>query len=659
MEKITLKPVAKELLFKNGEAKTHFDVLSYQGLTNQERNLGSLFIVGQVKFGEEDLSYVLSLVSSLARREYYSEASLTDQNPKGAFERSLKKLNEVLEDFFKNKDLQLNMGLFAVAGDNIYISRLGKFKIALARDDKYIDILNNIELFNKDTEGETQFANIISGRLQPKDKIFAYFPARPITLREKQLNPLFVKENQEGFSDKIAHLAANANAFACCGVHLVMDQIKEIPISSAPTYAIAVNHTQAGSESPAQDVKSDENIKVKLAQAPATETPVEKPRIITAELSVVRRANILTPIKAQFGKLSSLGRLPRRTRSKIFLVIALIVIAPLLLVVILRGGSSQAKNAYNRAILNYRLAQSKISQNDTTGARSALSVAGRQLAGFHNKQIDTLARDINRALDALDHASDKLPSTFADLGPMPSGIQARFIAGGNDSAVVMTSEGKLWLVNAGGHSELAQVRNLPTVLLDSSSGVAFFNGKDTFGIYDSTSKKIKNYGLGDPSNYTDGYLYEGNLYVVSGDGIYKYSDAAVGGSKKSKDGRLARSNWGKETLNGMPIALAVDGNVYVLNAEGKLTVYFKGKKTNEYSLQLSISPASRLFTAKDSAFFFLADKIAKRVYVLDKTNGNLRVSYKLGGTGDLADISVAPDGTIWALSTGKIWRIKP
>src|SRR3989338_5247316 len=98
MEKITLKPVVKELLYKTDEVNTHIDVLSHNGATSQEKNLGSLCLIGHAKYDEhEDLSYVISLISSLAKREYYSDSSIKGQNPRQSFEHTLKKLNEVLE----------------------------------------------------------------------------------------------------------------------------------------------------------------------------------------------------------------------------------------------------------------------------------------------------------------------------------------------------------------------------------------------------------------------------------------------------------------------------------------------------------------------------------------------------------------------------------
>src|SRR6185369_7921736 len=128
MEKILIKPTAQEITIKNGEPGTHFDAFSYEGANLQEKNLGSLFVVGHVKYGEENLGYLINLISSLAKREYYSNAFQRDQTPRLAFENTLKKLNEVLEDFFKNKQFKLSVGLASIAGENLLISRIGNVK---------------------------------------------------------------------------------------------------------------------------------------------------------------------------------------------------------------------------------------------------------------------------------------------------------------------------------------------------------------------------------------------------------------------------------------------------------------------------------------------------------------------------------------------------
>src|SRR3989344_1594215 len=128
MMKTTLKPLAKELLYKSDDQGARVDVFSYKGTTAQEKQLGSLYVMGHAAYEEEDLGYVISLIGSLARREYYADASLSARDSRSAFERTLKKLNEVLDDFFATKQLTLNLGVMAISGESVYLSKLGKFK---------------------------------------------------------------------------------------------------------------------------------------------------------------------------------------------------------------------------------------------------------------------------------------------------------------------------------------------------------------------------------------------------------------------------------------------------------------------------------------------------------------------------------------------------
>ncbi len=611
MEKITLKPAVKELFYKNGEANVYFDILSCQGSTNQEKNLGSLFIVSQVKYSTGDLSYMVSLISSLAKREFYSATSVQEQNPKEAFSRTLKKLNEVLEEFFQNKDFKLNIGLVAITGENIFISRLGKFKINLARNDQFIDILNNVDLFSKDTAGEKQFSNIISGKLQQNDKLFAFFPTRSITSREKQLNDVFLKGGQEEFQQKIAALASNANNFSCCGVHIDMRQLKEIPLRPAPKYSIPlaspVSAASMGlkTEPPSfntvapqpiksrakdEDVESEENEEAPLEpEEDETESddelsPAEQPRIIPAELSITRRDGFFTPLAAQFNKLRFLSRISNKAKLGIFVSLAAIVIAIPVFLIFLKG-SDQSNGTISLANDNLKLAQSRISQSNVKDARSLLQAALFNLSALSNKKAENVRNQISQVLAGLDRVSDKQPvvDETADGSKIFASIVPKALAG---------------------------------IATDKNSA-----------------------------------LYEGNLYVLAETGmtIYKYVDAA--------NGKTAQTTWGP--LESRAVAIAVDGNIYALNDAGKLIKYYKGKKESEFDLQLSPSADGRIFTAKDSAFIYLSDKTNKKVYVFDKASGELKTSYDLAAAGQIQDIFVSPAGAVWILSAdNKVWSIK-
>ncbi|MEK7153959.1 MAG: hypothetical protein AAB792_00170, partial [Patescibacteria group bacterium] len=667
MEKITLKPAAKELFYKNGEENVYFDILSCQGSTNQEKNLGSLFIISQVKYLTGDLSYMVSLISSLAKREFYSATSLQEQNPKEAFSRTLKKLNEVLEEFFQNKDFKLNIGLVTITGENIFISRLGKFRINLARNNQFIDILNNVNLFNKDVAGEKQFSNIISGKLQQNDKLFAFFPTRSITSREKQLNDIFLKEGQEEFHQKIATLAANVSNFSCCGVHIDMRQMREIPLRPAPKYSIPITSPASMSsvrskaepslnitapqpiksrakdekKKPEEDVELSPELEGAEIESDDESLPAEQPRIIPAELSITKRGSFFTPIAAQLGKLRFLNRINNRAKLGIFISLAAIVTAIPVFLIFLKG-NDQSKNTIILANDNLKLAQSRLSQNNVKDARSLLQAALFNLSDLSNKKAGDVRDQINQVLADLNHASDKQPIIFYDPKEQMKNGQATLITARDDGVNMIGAEGKLFSAAPDELNELGELKVIPKFLFSARTAVGALDDSGKIAVLDLKSKKISSYSLEKMSATADVALYENNFYLLSENEIYKYADAVVGGTK--------RTQWNSEPISGKLIALAADGNIYALNDAGKLIKYYKGRNEAEFDLQLSPSADSKIFTAKDSAFLYLADKTNKKVYVFDKSSGELKTSYDLTAAGQIQDIFVSPAGTVWILS---------
>ncbi|OGN03815.1 MAG: hypothetical protein A2831_01790 [Candidatus Yanofskybacteria bacterium RIFCSPHIGHO2_01_FULL_44_17] len=669
MEKISLKPVVKELLRKNSEEGVHFDVLSYQGAGNQEKSLGSFFVVGHIKYSEEDLSYAVSLISSLAKREYYSEQSVLGQSSKKAFEHTLGKLNEILEDFFKNKDLKLNIGLVAIAGNDIYISRLGKFKVALARDDKFIDVLNNVDLFSKDTEDAKQFSNIISGKLHPKDKIFAYFPTRSVVAREKQLNELFVKDDQDVFGQKIAQLASSAVSFSCCGVHINMSEIKEIPVETRPSYGRSILANAESSVKPrpnaqnSHDEEDADNIEGGSKEAPAQEPSLisakndpeqqESPRIIPAEFTLSQRKSLLRSVSNKFSKLQNISRLNFRARSRNFILLAAIIVLPLLAIILFRsaGPSSEVKEAISGAEENFRLAQSRLNQSDFKEARKLLQAAILNTADITDKKAVEVRQEINQVLANINYLSDKQPQLYSDISSINSSLSTKAIAAYSDSAAVADVNGTIFSLSQGGVSELTKLKSAPGFMFGGKSAYSIFNGSDLFGVYNLETKNSEVYSLKEPVTALDSVLYENNLYALADNSIYKYADATTVGTK--------RTVWGSDNASGNLISIAADGNIYAINADGKLIKYFKGKKESEVDLQIVPSFSSRIFTFKDSAFIYLADKTAGLVYILDKSSGGIKTTYSFAQVGPVSDISVSPDGSVWALSAdNKAWFIK-
>src|SRR3989344_3715346 len=249
MERIYLKPSCREVLPKDTGKEGPLDLFAYDYETDEaKRKLGNLYLVGNVqrpdadvdvalsrrdqshrlnegqsRDGDGDVTYVTNLVASLAKREYYADPDLA---PKEAFSLALKKVNDVVVEFFTNKDIKINIGIFAIAGEQINISKLGKFKIILSREDKNIDILNNVDLFTKERVQEKEFSHVVSGKVAEGDKLLAYYPGRLMSAREKYLKEYLLKLTSDQFLEKIDSIKHEKPDFSCAALYIGLARAK-------------------------------------------------------------------------------------------------------------------------------------------------------------------------------------------------------------------------------------------------------------------------------------------------------------------------------------------------------------------------------------------------------------------------------------------------
>lgn len=666
MEKISLKSTSKEIIYRNDGPGLYFDAFSYQGSSFQEKNLGSLFVIGSVKYGREDLSYLISLAASLAKREYYASVATRDQNPKASFENALKKLNEVLEDFFKNREFELSMGLAAVAGENIYLSKMGKIKAILARENECIDILNNIALFNKEVTEEKEFSNIVSGKLKADDKLLMFIPVRHISSREKSILDSFRKNSQPDFRDKIADLAGKTDGFTCCAVHAEIKKIKEIPVTSRPNYQTFAVAAQNGNR-PKKESQKTESASApgapETAQSPVAITadapePQETPQIIPADVSIVRRKNIFTALTGFFTNLNLKPRIGKRANFNNRLIGIIAAFAILVAVIVgylfvFGTQSSATRSAIKQAKDNIQSAQTQIAKNDLRSARAALRESLDKISALSAKDSKDIKSQILKILDSIDKTSPKLPSMLWDLASKNTkGNFLRISALGGDIHL-LNNNGEL-AVGAGA-GDLTILGNFKMsgrqTLLETENGVfAVDPATGAINRIDKKSKKLTTDKLKDFIDVKDFAYYEANVYDLSGDMIYKYTDGLAGGAK--------RQIWAKQVGQDIQ-SIAVDGNVFLLSSGGKLSQYFKGDKKSEFDLAVNPSPDARIFTAKDLPFVYLASKTEKRIMVFDKTNGALAVTYDLSNVESVNDVAITKDQTIFILGgDNKVWQVK-
>ncbi|MDO8496322.1 MAG: hypothetical protein Q7S43_02915 [bacterium] len=648
MEKILIKPDAKEIVLRGKPEDGHVDVFSYNYGGTASNNLGGLFIIGHVQPATEDTSYMVNLVASLAKREYYAQA---DAIPKESFSKTLKKINEVLQDFFHNKDTKINIGIFAVAGENILISHLGKFKIILGRDGKDIDILNNINLFNKEHIQEKEFSNIVSGKIMPKDKIFAFYPTRAITAREKGIKADLLKLGSQDFADKLSLIKKDNDGFMCAGIHITINKYTEPAIVVTPQpqelkskepEVVLANKTSPAKEKPAT-TKDSSKIDILEAQERITSTEPaytaevvssstksetksredsksakqESPMIRPSEFSSAKKSNFLSIILKKYkpSGIYIIGQQPILTQKRLVLTasvigiilvtvaIAKITFLPSLPVPWIQSQEDKIANALLKDVkTKLKTAQTYKDENNILEARKTLSESLLAIVVANSQDEDLLAtkRDILALFDQIDKAVDGSPSLFREVS--------------------------------------------------ESLGDDFQVWSFTWSLAKGEIKIQKP----DIAGMINWYPYQDNLYVLASDGLFKITDAA-----KGKTNSVSWLN-SDVLLPPQSTLIAVDSKIYVLTQSGSLVTYYKGNKESEVSTSIPVDTNSALLTLPESLSLYLVNKEAGRIYVVNKSTGALEKTIKLNNDQPLVSASIADNGTIYLLTADKkVWNIVP
>ena len=467
MEKIFLKPTQTEILIKGSQKEGHLDIFSYDYSSDEnKRKLGNLYIIGNIqqdidalkdstseeRVGASDTTYATNLVASLAKREYYSNPNLS---PKEAFSATLKKINDVVDEFFVNKDVKINIGIFALAGENINISKIGKFKILLARDDKTIDILNNIDLFTKERVEEKEFSHVVSGKIAHGDKILAFYPGRLVTVREKTIKESFLKLNTEQFLEKIDAIKEEKAGFAYAALYINLNRIKEPAVAKVakiipPPVMIS-------------EVTKEEPVRQNNKQPEYVSPEPELPRIIRSEFSLGKKEN---PFAVVLGKIKMF--LPKRQNKMVFFVslgvVVLIGAWTVKSFFIISPSQRQAANAVSEVQDNVKLAKTKISQNDFLGARKLLLGSIESISSVtSSKKTEDAKSEIFNLLDNLDQAVESSP-TLTETLPKSVSDKAVLLAVQKEKTGAISLdiyEDNLYFIAIDGISKIADVSGKP------------------------------------------------------------------------------------------------------------------------------------------------------------------------------------------------------
>lgn len=166
-KKIEIK--VREIVFSGEEDKSFCDVFVYEPENIDEQMLGNLYIIGEVVNLSESSSYLVNLLASIIKKEFYLNTKRTVIE---ALEASLHKANAILSDLAEQGNVDwvgnLNMICAVYSKNELHLSQAGEVKTLLMRNGQITDIGKNITKEERTHPFKT-FANIASGELEVDD----------------------------------------------------------------------------------------------------------------------------------------------------------------------------------------------------------------------------------------------------------------------------------------------------------------------------------------------------------------------------------------------------------------------------------------------------------------------------------------------------------
>jgi len=169
----------EEILIKNQRnKKTVSEIFSYEPENIEEISLGNLYMIAELNIHEES-QHLLSLLSSLIKREYYC---LPHRGPLESLEASLKKANQTLSEFSNQGNLEWLGKLHFICAavnkeQNLFLSQSGSAQAWLCREGNLSSITKKIIPAPAKPHPAKTFQSVISGEIKPNDKMIFTTPA--------------------------------------------------------------------------------------------------------------------------------------------------------------------------------------------------------------------------------------------------------------------------------------------------------------------------------------------------------------------------------------------------------------------------------------------------------------------------------------------------
>jgi len=670
----------KELIFDAKEPSVYCESFVYEPSNIEEEKLGHLFMMGRIRNVSDSSFYLINLLASRIKREYYStyHRSMTT-----AIEAALKEGNKILKENEERINWLGNLDFLvaAVSKKRIYLTLLGKMKAFILRREEVIDLVKNL-ILEKDVL--FPFSTILQGAIKKEDILI--FSTSNIFTKEKLLS--FGKDLFPVEEKRISKVIEGEES----GTALIVETEKETEVieriakkkeregflQRLPRLTLPQKEKLTSPFSGERTKETSNRIRSKINQFYVSFKG--KINIVTSKISSLVRSvkpgkkeeavpqitleKVSLPEKPKF----NFFKLQREKGRREIIVGGIIF---LFLILIGAGFYQREKNRENALLEEtIRAVESKAREgenaliyNDKKRAISYLTeglelITSIESTGARGEEIENLKTEIEAKISEI--LGREILSGIKPIFEIKEGID-RFNPEG-----ILFSENNIYLFSP--NSSLVykwDISKKEGVFIEQREKVlgATILNKEPFFLLAPTSVVIseeekilpidppyEEISMSELDNFLN-YFY---IFDKNKGEIIKYS--------VSKDRISSPSLWLKKrgAAEGT-VSIAIDGSIYLASLDGEIKKFSLGtlkEKITPSETFPKIKGVNKIFTSRENEYLYLVESAEKRVIVLDK-KGNIISEYQSPQFKELKDIWVTPwDRIIYLLSERKVYQIK-
>lgn len=272
-------------------------------------------------------------------------------------------------------------------------------------------------------------------------------------------------------------------------------------------------------------------------------------------------------------------------------------------------------------------AEASLIYDNTEQARTLLANAESLLNNLHpnsaeqESELAKVSTALDQSLFALRGIAPVEPKILMDVSAVSGGTwQDLFLF--EDTIYVLGKNGDLWsysdLNSTGNQIELTRgLTGLPVQASSAKNGFLFVDDQQKLGYGQLTNKTVNPTvsGVEKLGSAQDLSLYNDNLYVLSP------SAQQIIKMRPQGDGFEAGTSWITSRNSDLTksVALAIDGDVYVLNSTG-LVKFSSGREVDLIfeNVDPAITQAIDTWTSLESKYLYILESAQSRVVVFDK-----------------------------------------